>query len=97
MGGYHDKPEQTAEALAAAGCIPETSRSRTEKASCASSIARRTCRDRGFNVYPREIEDVLGGHPWSPRAVVGVRTSALGEAVKAVVVLRPARSVRRRS
>ena len=44
----------------------------------------------GFNVYPREIEDVLGRHPLvSNCAVVGVPDPRWGEAVKAVVVLRP--------
>jgi fatty-acyl-CoA synthase len=44
----------------------------------------------GFNVYPREIEDVIGGHPMvSNCAVVGVPDARWGEAVKAVVVLRP--------
>ena len=48
----------------------------------------------GFNVYPREIEDVLGEHPAvSQVAVIGVPHPRWGEAVKALVVLRPGRSV----
>jgi fatty-acyl-CoA synthase len=44
----------------------------------------------GFNVYPREIEDVLSSHPAvSTCAVIGVPDEHWGEAVKAVVVLRP--------
>ncbi len=44
----------------------------------------------GFNVFPREVEDVLSSHPAvSMVAVVGVRDEKWGEAVKALVVLRP--------
>jgi long-chain acyl-CoA synthetase len=44
----------------------------------------------GFNVYPREIEDVLLTHPGVAQvAVVGVPDERLGEEVKAFVVRRP--------
>lgn len=44
----------------------------------------------GFNVYPREVEDVLSAHPGvSAVAVIGVPDDRWGEAVKAVVVPRP--------
>ena len=44
----------------------------------------------GFNVFPREVEDVLAGHPaLSAVAVIGVPDQRWGEAVKALVVLRP--------
>jgi len=44
----------------------------------------------GYNVYPREIEEVLHRHPdIAQAAVVGVRHDRLGEEVKAVVVLKP--------
>jgi long-chain acyl-CoA synthetase len=45
----------------------------------------------GYNVYPREIEEVLARHPAIRQvAVVGVPDDHLGEEVLAVVVLDPA-------
>ncbi|MEA2390508.1 MAG: long-chain acyl-CoA synthetase [Solirubrobacteraceae bacterium] len=44
----------------------------------------------GYNVYPREIEEVLYEHPAvSEAAVVGVPDDAMGEEVGAAVVLKP--------
>ncbi|MEN9934645.1 MAG: hypothetical protein RLZZ387_1224 [Chloroflexota bacterium] len=44
----------------------------------------------GFNVYPREIEEVLYGYPAiAEAAVIGVPDEALGEEVRAVVSLKP--------
>ena len=44
----------------------------------------------GYNVYPREIEEVLYAHPdILEAAVVGKPDERLGEEVVAVVVLRP--------
>ena len=44
----------------------------------------------GFNVYPREVEDVLATHPdVEEAAVLGVPHPYTGESVKALVVARP--------
>lgn len=47
----------------------------------------------GFNVFPKEIEDTLHEHPAvAVAAVVGVPDEKWGEAVKAVVVLKPGKT-----
>ncbi len=47
----------------------------------------------GFNVYPREVEEVLYAHPAvAEAAVIGVPDEALGEEVKAVVAFKPGKS-----
>ena len=44
----------------------------------------------GFNVFPREVEDVLATHEAVGQVVVvGVPDEQWGESVKAVVVLKP--------
>ncbi len=48
----------------------------------------------GFNVYPLEVEQVILGHPGvQDCAVVGVPNEKWGEAIKAVVELKPGHSV----
>jgi fatty-acyl-CoA synthase len=48
----------------------------------------------GFNVYPKEVEDVIATHPAvASVAVIGIPDADWGEAVKAVVVLKEGQSV----
>ena len=48
----------------------------------------------GYNVYPREVEEVLFTHPaLSEAAVIGIPDSNYGEAVHAFVVLKEDASV----
>ncbi|CAG0948339.1 long-chain acyl-CoA synthetase [Myxococcaceae bacterium] len=48
----------------------------------------------GFNVYPREVEEVLYTHPAVVEAaVIGVPHESHGEEVKAVLALRPGRTL----
>jgi long-chain acyl-CoA synthetase len=48
----------------------------------------------GYNVYPREVEEVLYAHPAvAEAAVVGVPDPKLGEEVRAIVAVKPGQSV----
>jgi long-chain acyl-CoA synthetase len=47
----------------------------------------------GYNVYPREVEEVLYTHPGvAEAAVVGIPDERMGEEVKAFVELKPGKS-----
>lgn len=48
----------------------------------------------GYNVYPREVEEVLYEHPdVAEAAVVGIAHAELGEEVAAAVALKPGASI----
>lgn len=90
MNGYRDNPELTAEALR--GGWLHSGDVAVRDSDGFLRIIDRT-RDMivtgGFNVYPREIEDILSEHPAvSQVAVIGVAHPKWGEAVTALVVLR---------
>ncbi|MCR9105749.1 MAG: AMP-binding protein [Gammaproteobacteria bacterium] len=91
MGGYKDMPEQTAEAFA--GDWLHTGDVGKLDEDGFLYIVDRT-KDMivtgGFNVFPREVEDVMTTHDAVGQVVViGVPDEQWGEAVKAVVVLKP--------
>jgi fatty-acyl-CoA synthase len=95
MQGYWNKPEQTAEALAG-GWLHTGDIARQDEQGFYTIVDRK--KDMivtgGFNVFPREIEDVISAHPAVANvAVIGVPDDRWGEAVKAVVVLRPGETV----
>jgi len=95
MDGYRDNPELTAEAFT--GGWLHTGDVAVRDADGFLRIIDRT-KDMivtgGFNVYPREIEDIIGQHPAvSQVAVIGVPHPKWGEAVKALVVLRAGEQV----
>ncbi len=91
MKGYYHRPEATGEAISdgwfRSGDVG------TRDADGYYSIVDRK-KDMiirgGFNVYPREIEEVLYGHPAvAEAAVIGVRHDSHGEEVKAVIACKP--------
>jgi fatty-acyl-CoA synthase len=95
MTGYHNKPEQTAEALKDGWLHTGDVAVRD-----ADGFLRIVDRKKdmiisgGFNVFPREVEDVIGTHPGvASCAVIGVPDEKWGEAVKAVVVPRPGATI----
>ncbi|MGH9230170.1 MAG: AMP-binding protein, partial [Acidimicrobiales bacterium] len=91
MQGYWNKPEQTAEALAG-GWLHTGDIAREDEEGYYTIVDRKKDMivSGGFNVFPREVEDVISSHPSvAAVAVIGVPDERWGEAVKAVVVPRP--------
>ena len=95
MIGYHDNPEATATAFAGGwfhtgdlGYIDEDG-----FLFIVDRIKDLIIRG-GYNVYPREIEEVLYGHPAvAEAAVIGVPDPMMGEEVRAIVAVKPGQSV----
>jgi fatty-acyl-CoA synthase len=90
MRGYWNKPEETAAAFAG-GWLHTGDVAREDEHGYYTIIDRKKDMivSGGFNVFPREVEDVLSTHPAvAAAAVIGVPDEKWGEAVKAVVVLR---------
>ncbi|HEX4183002.1 MAG TPA: long-chain-fatty-acid--CoA ligase, partial [Caulobacteraceae bacterium] len=92
MKGYWNRPEATAEAIDAEGWF------RSGDAGYFDEEGYLYIHDRvkdmivsgGENVYPAEVENALFSHPdVADAAVIGVPDERWGEAVKAVVVLKP--------
>jgi long-chain acyl-CoA synthetase len=95
MKGYYKRPEATAEVMRN-GWFHTGDIARVDEDGYFFIVDRKKdmINRGGFNVYPREVEEVLYGHPAvADAAVIGVPDEALGEEVKAVVVLRPNHTV----
>jgi fatty-acyl-CoA synthase len=91
MNGYWNQPEQTAAALRG-GWLHTGDMARKDAHGYYYLVDRRKDMviSGGFNVYPKEVEDVIAHHPAvAAVAVIGVPDEHWGEAVKAVVVVRP--------
>src|SRR5215472_3224325 len=96
MKGYLGRPEATAAAIDPMGWFRTGDVGRRDEDGYLYVVDRK--KDMiirgGFNVYPRELEEVLLTHPEvSLAAVVGVPHDAYGEEVKAFVVRRPGAAV----
>jgi long-chain acyl-CoA synthetase len=92
MKGYWRNPEATESAIDRQGWFFSGDLGSEDADGCFSVVGR--LKDLiirgGYNVYPREIEDLLHTHPGVRLvAVVGVPDQRLGEEIGAAVVLRP--------
>ena len=95
MNGYWKRPDLTAETLRG-GWLHTTDLARRDEESYLYIVDRKKDMiiSGGFNVCPREVEDVLTEHPAvAVAAVIGVPDDRWGEAVKAIVVLRSGMAV----
>jgi long-chain acyl-CoA synthetase len=91
MKGYWNRPEATAEAIDADGWFRSGDLARVDEDGCYFIVDR--SKDLiirgGYNVYPREIEEVLYEHPAVlEAAVVGFPHDELGEEVAAAVAVK---------
>lgn len=92
FAGYWREPELTQKAFDAQGWLRTGDLARVDEEGYIYIVDR--SKDMvisgGFNIYPTEVEQALYSHPAVYEAcVVGVPDETWGEAVKAVVVLRP--------
>ncbi|MBS45499.1 MAG: long-chain-fatty-acid--CoA ligase [Nocardioides sp.] len=90
MKGYHGRPEATADVISEDGWFRSGDLARKDSDGWYYIVDR--SKDMiirgGYNVYPREIEEVLMTHPGvSLAAVIGVPHESHGEEIKAVVIL----------
>lgn len=89
MTGYLDRPEDTA-AVMRDGWFRTGDLARIDEEGFYYIVDRSKdmINRAGYNVYPREVEEVLMGHPEvSLAAVIGVPAEGVGEDVKAFVIL----------
>lgn len=94
MKGYHNLPEETAAAVRSGWFHTGDMGHLDEDGYLYITERKKDLIIRGgFNIYPRDVEDALYGHPSVLEcAVVGVPDARFGEEVRAYVVLRPGTS-----
>ena len=91
MKGYWRNPEATAQAIDGDGWFRSGDLARVDEDGCYFIVDRKKelIIRGGYNVYPREIEEVLYEHPAvREAAVVGIPHSELGEEVGAAIALK---------
>jgi long-chain acyl-CoA synthetase len=96
MKGYWKRPDATAEAIDADGWFYSGDIARVDDEGRYFIVDRKKelIIRGGYNVYPREIEEVLYEHPAvREAAVIGIPHAELGEEVGAAVALRPGAEV----
>jgi fatty-acyl-CoA synthase len=95
MDGYWGKPEQTAEALRGEWLhTGDIARSNPSGTVTIVDRLKDMVISGGFNIYPREIEDVITAHPGvATAAVYGLPDDRWGEAVTAAVVPKAGRQL----
>ena len=90
MAGYYRNPEETARTVRA-GWLHTGDMGRLDEDGFLFIVERKKDLNirGGFNIYPREVEETLYGHPKiAEAAVVGMKDPLMGEDVLAFVVLR---------
>jgi fatty-acyl-CoA synthase len=95
MNGYWQRPQENADVFAG-GWLHTGDVARADERGYLFIVDRK--KDMiitgGFNVYPKEIEDILSADPAvAQAAVIGVPDEKWGEAVKAIVVPREGQNV----
>ncbi|WP_084171220.1 long-chain-fatty-acid--CoA ligase [Alicyclobacillus contaminans] len=95
MKGYWKRPKETAETLVDGWLLTgDVAKMDEEGYTYIVDRKKDMIIASGYNVYPREVEEVLYQHPdILEAAVVGVPDSYRGETVKAVVVCKPGREL----
>jgi long-chain acyl-CoA synthetase len=92
MKGYWNKPEETAKTINSRGGLHTGDIARMDEDGFFYIVDRKKdlIITSGYNVVPREVEEVLYMHPKVLEAcVVGIPNQQRGEVVKAYVVLKP--------
>jgi len=96
FNGYWNKPQETAETFDAEGWVSVGDIARKDAEGFIYIVDRKKDMviSGGVNIYPREIEEVLYGHPAiADVAVIGVADEKWGERLKAVIVVKSGQTI----